>query len=169
MKDQTQFKLPEYLPESLNLPDRVSVLDYSYGGVKQIKDGSDNIADAPDSDLAKEIMNDIGKINGSGRQVNIKLNDAKNQFDELCLFTVSDGQFINMHSSQGKLINILDITATLYENDVILKNESQNETKKVTERILEWKDGDIFYRIDDYSGLGADELIKIAESIIKKP
>jgi len=92
----------------------------------------------------------------------------KNEFDGLCLFTVSNGQFINIYGNQGKLINILDKTATLYENDVTLNNESQNETKKVTERILEWQDGDIHYRIDDYSGLRADELIKIAESIIKK-
>ncbi|KNY29250.1 hypothetical protein [Pseudobacteroides cellulosolvens] len=166
-----KVKLPEYLPDSLNLPDRVSVLDYS-SGVKEIEDSSDNIAVVTDANMAKELMKDIGKINvtsGWGRQVKIKLNDAKNQFDGLCLLTVSDSQFINMHNSQGKVVGILDRTATLYENDVILKNESQSQTKKVSERILEWKDGDAFYRIDDYSGLGVDELVKIVESIIKKP
>lgn len=162
-----KVKLPDYLPESLNLPDKVSVLDYNYSWVSLNEDGSDYIVDTTDSDLAKEIMNDMA-INAKARNVKIKLNDAKNEFDGLCLFTVSNGQFINIYGNQGKLINILDKTATLYENDVTLNNESQNETKKVTERILEWQDGDIHYRIDDYSGLGADELIKIAESIIKK-
>ena len=166
-----KVKLPEYLPDSLNIPDRVSVLDYS-DGVKEIEDSSDNNVVVTDSNMVKELMKDIGKVNatnGWGRQIKIKLNDAKNQFDGLCLLTVSDSQFLNMHNNQGKVVYILDRTATLYENDVILKNESQSQTKEVTERILEWKDGDTFYRIVDYSELGVDELIKIAESIIKKP
>ncbi len=166
-----KVKLPEYLPDSLNIPDRVSVLDYS-DGVKEIEDSSDNNVVVTDSNMVKELMKYIGKVNatnGWGRQIKIKLNDAKNQFDGLCLLTVSDSQFLNMHNNQGKVVYILDRTATLYENDVILKNESQSQTKEVTERILEWKDGDTFYRIVDYSELGVDELIKIAESIIKKP
>ena len=166
-----KVKLPEYLPESLNIPDKVSILDYS-SGVKGIKDGSEDIVVVTDSNMDKGLMKDTGRINATsswGRQVRIKLNDAKNQFDGLCLLTVSDSKFINMYESQGEEINILDRSATLYKYEITLQNEAQRETKKVTEHILGWKDGDMFYRIDDCSGIEADELIKIAESIIKKP
>lgn len=161
MESNTGFKvkLPVYLPSGYKIPDKVSV---SKQNIKVYSKGVDDVSLTEGSSdyKTKELEQEM---------VTINLNNANDQADGVCLLYVSDNEFFSIYEVQGEPVSISNITATLYHEAVTYKNDEKSEGREASKNILQWKDGNVSYRLSDCTGLSIDELVKIAESIIKEP
>jgi hypothetical protein len=157
-----KVKLPGYLPSGYTIPDKVSVLNCDYK--------SDTIrADKSLSESSSNSKLQEGITDGTQKLALINLISAKDQADGICILSVSNNKNVNLYGIQGEQVTISNITATLSKEYITYKNDEQNEGRDATMNILQWKDGNVFYRISDCTGLSVDELVKVAESIIKEP